>query len=176
MPSEATAAAPRPLVEPGRPAGLSSPGSPRPGSRPADAPRRADHLRVVAPARRRRRAGVVVVVVFLGLFGSSVGAVAFQAQLAENQLVLDRLDRDYRAELRDYDVLRARLAELQSPSYVLPIAERYGWRRANPVFLTPSEAAVVAVTAAVGARAGLPGDGMVRPDWTTVKPLVGAAP
>jgi hypothetical protein len=172
MAREATAAALRPSVGTARPTAETA----RPGSRPAEALRRAEHLRVVAPARRRRRAGVVLVVVFLGLFGASVGAVAFQAQLAENQLVLDRLDRDYRTELRDYDVWRARLAELQSPSYVLPMAERFGWRRANPVFLAPSDAAVVAATAAAGARAGVQGDGVVRPDWTTVKPLVGAAP
>jgi hypothetical protein len=134
------------------------------------------HLRVVRPTVRRRRAGLVAVLLCLVFFSAAIGVVAFQAQLAENQLLIDRIEREYRAELRVYDENRAELARLESPSYVLAMADALGLRRANPTYLAPSPSVVSEVVVAMGPRDDRPTDAGVRPDWATVKPIVGAAP
>lgn len=90
---------------------------------PLRAPARAPRL-IVIPRRRRtaRVAGVAFGVVFLLM----LGVVAFQTQLAQNQLELDRTEQQLdleRARTRD---LRRANAELRAPERIALEAQKLG--------------------------------------------------
>ena len=72
------------------------------------------HLEIVVP--HRRRAMSLVVISGLLLFTMLIGAVAFQTQIARNQLALDKTERAVTAARDRYDVLRRQRAELRSPN------------------------------------------------------------
>jgi hypothetical protein len=132
-------------------------------------------LRIVA---RRRRALGLAVAGFVLLFGLMLGATALQTRLAQNQLQLDRLERDLAAAKETYDVLRRQRAELRSPERLMIEAGALGMVRgetADFVSVPPDIAAQVAVS-----TSGLPEEGRGAPDpldeFRDVKAVAGGAP
>ena len=113
------------------------------GVRPAVTVR--PHLEVVP---RRRRAMGFVVVGGLLLFAMLIGAVAFQTQIARNQLALDKTERAVSASRDRYDVLRRQRAELRSPNRLAVEAKRLGMSPAqNGEFMTVTPDVVASVLA-----------------------------
>ena len=105
------------------------------------------HLEVVP--QRRRAVGLIVVVCFL-LFSLCLGAVAFQTELAQNQLALDKTERAVRTARERYDVLRRQRAELRSPTRLSLEATRLGMQPAQKgdfMTIAPDLAASVAANA-----------------------------
>jgi len=116
-----------------------------PGAHTTSIPR--VHL-TVAP--RRRRAMPLVVVCGLLLFGMLIGTVAFQTQIARNQLALDKVEKEVAAARDRYDVLRRQRAELRSPDRLAVEARQMGMSPAGSsefMTITPEEVAVVAAAA-----------------------------
>jgi hypothetical protein len=110
------------------------------------------HLEIVAP--HRRRAMSLVVVGALLLFAMLIGAVAFQTQIARNQLALDKTERAVTLARDRYDVLRRQRAELRSPNRLSVEATRLGMVPAqNGEFMTVDADVVASVLAAAS---GLP--------------------
>src|SRR5882672_8413508 len=105
------------------------------------------HLAVVP--RRRRTVSLIVCACAL-LFSLCLGAVAFQTKLAQNQLALDKVEREVATARERYDVLRRQRAELRSPNRLAIEATRLGMKPAeNGEFMTitPDVAASVAAAA-----------------------------
>ena len=105
------------------------------------------HLEVVP--QRRRAVGLIVVACFL-LFSLCLGAVAFQTELAQNQLALDKTERAVRTARERYDVLRRQRAELRSPTRLSLEATRLGMQSAQKgdfMTIAPDLAASVAANA-----------------------------
>jgi hypothetical protein len=108
----------------------------------------------VVPQRRRTMS--IVVVCGLLLFSMLIGAVAFQTQIARNQLALDKTNRSVTTARGRYDVLRRQRAELRSPNRLAVEAARLGMAPAqNGEFMTISADVVAAVAAAAS---GLPAE------------------
>ncbi len=104
------------------------------------------HLAVVPRPRGRRFAGVAVVVsVVLGL--AMMGAAAFQTQLAQRQVELDRLDREIRESKEQYESLRRQRAELRSPARLGEVAAANGMVPAGDSEVREIDADVLAVVA-----------------------------
>ena len=109
-------------------------------------------LEIVVP--HRRRAMSVIVVAGLVLFTMFIGAVAFQTQIARNQLAVDATERAVTAARDRYDVLRRQRAELRSPNRLAVEATRLGMVPAqNGEFMTVDPDVVASVLAAAS---GLP--------------------
>jgi len=162
----------------------------------AAAPRRAPaakparpNLRVVRPGElspkvRRRRAGAAAVVGLLLVFGGLFGLAVCQAIMAQNQMRLDRLDRDVADAQSRYQRLRLRVAELESPGRIVASAqERLGMVPPESVrYLSPSGEAAGEVRAA--GAAPVDGDDGVTPEpqggsgaaWAAIKPYLGGRP
>src|SRR5262245_16870054 len=154
-----------------------------PAARPDAAPAEArPPLRIVAPRHRRRRAGALAVVLVTAMFGVMLGLVAFQTKIAQEQLQLDRLERQAREEQLRYDRLRGEVAALEAPARIVEAAHQQGMVEPAEIHYvrTPPEA-VAAVAAASGqapsssvtASGGGSGDPAA---WGLVKPLVEGAP
>jgi hypothetical protein len=96
----------------------------------------------------------VVVIGGLLLFVMLIGAVAFQTQIARNQLALDKTERQVTAARDRYDVLRRQRAELRSPNRLAVEADRLGMSPAESgEFMTIDPDVVASVLAATS---GLP--------------------
>ncbi|MCU1393015.1 MAG: hypothetical protein JWM34_1443 [Ilumatobacteraceae bacterium] len=107
-------------------------------------------LEVVAP--RRRRTVSVVVLGGLVLFAMLIGAVAFQTQIARNQLALDKTEKAVTAARDRYDVLRRQRAELRSPDRLAVEAKRLGMSPADTgEFMTVDPQLVASVMASASA-------------------------
>jgi cell division protein FtsL len=142
----------------------------------------ARHLRVVAaqdrtPSRRRRQAralagaGLVLAVAF--------GLVYLHVVLAQRQFALDRLTAKVQAEQTEYQNLRLRVAQLESPPQVIATAEgQLGMRQPASVnYLAPSVTFGAtpgsASTSASGAPPTAPaGDA----DWPQIKAQLAGSP
>jgi len=110
----------------------------------------------LAVVPRKRRALPLVVVCGLLLFGMLIGTVAFQTQIARNQLALDKVEKDVAAARDRYDVLRQQRAELRSPDRLAVQARQLEMGPAGASeFMTITPDVVAAVAAAAS---GLPPD------------------
>ena len=134
------------------------------------------HLEVVP---QRRRAMGFVVVGGLLLFAMLIGAVAFQTQIARNQLALDKTERAVSAARDRYDVLRRERAELRSPNRLAVEAARLGMSPAqNGAFMTVTPdvvASVLASASGLGAAAGDQGTTSLE-QFGAVKAVTGVVP
>ena len=139
------------------------------------APRR-PRLQVVGP--RRRAAGMLVSAGVL-LFFLMVGALAFQTQVARNQLRLDRIDNDIRFAREQYDALRRERAELRSPGRLKMVAESLGMVAASQSEFGSIDPDVIASVQRSGATGGAPASNTVDRDFSAyaaVKAQAGGAP
>lgn len=110
----------------------------------------------LAVVPRRRRAVGIVVMSCVTLFTLCLGAVAFQTRLAQNQLTLDRTERDVVLAKERYDILRRQRAELRSPTRLSLEATRLGMTPAENGEFMVIPADVVAAVAA--SSSGLPNE------------------
>jgi cell division protein FtsL len=137
----------------------------------------------LSPKVRRRRAGAAAVVGLLLVFGGLFGLAVCQAIMAQNQMRLDRLDRDVADAQARYQRLRLRVAELESPGRIVAAAqERLGMVPPESVrYLSPSGEAAGEVRAA-GAPPeddtddGSDGQGGSGAAWAAIKPYLGGRP
>ena len=127
---------------------------------------------------QRRRAMGIVVASCVVLFALLLGAVAFQTNLAQNQLALDKTDRAVRDARERYDVLRRQRAQLRSPDRLAVEAGALGMVPAETgelIVLDPNAAAVV-----LAAASNLPDDVSNNPSsletFSEVKAVTGDAP
>lgn len=148
---------------------------------PAAAPPPKPKLQVVPAAVRHRRRRFSV----LGLFACGlvfvfmIGLTAFQAQLAQNQIEVDAVQRELQTEQLKFDRARLEVARLQAPKNILARAEKLGMKAStNNLYLVPSQAVVteVLVGAAGGPDAQVTSASETRPDWSTYKKTMGATP
>lgn len=103
------------------------------------------HLEIVP--RRRKAMGFVMIGALL-LFAMLIGAVAFQTQIARNQLALDKTERAVSTARDRYDVLRRQRAELRSPNRLAVEAQRLGMSPAQSgEFMTVTPDVVASVLA-----------------------------
>ncbi|MCU1501994.1 MAG: hypothetical protein JWM12_1348 [Ilumatobacteraceae bacterium] len=86
-------------------------------------------LKVVVPLRRRTAR--LVAIGFAVVFVLMIGAAAFQTQLAQRQVKLDKVDRAIRDATDDYNRLRRERAELQSPERLVTEATKLGMQPAE---------------------------------------------
>lgn len=121
----------------------------------------------------------VVVIAGLLLFSMLIGAVAFQTQIARNQLALDKTDRAVTAARDRYDVLRRQRAELRSPNRLAVEATRLGMAPAQSgefMTITPDVVASVAASAS-GLPASVGDQGATSLDqFGEVKAVTGDVP
>jgi len=142
----------------------------RPSAEPAPA------LRVVPRHIRRRRAGVVIATGVVIVFAVMLGLVAFQAKIAQDQLRIDRMERDLDGAEGQLSRLRLQIAQLQAPERVVAEAQKLGLQRPGPDQIrqiTPKAEAVGEVLAAGGPSLGVrPGGSGNLDDWSELKPLL----
>lgn len=134
-------------------------------------------LEVVAP-RRRRAVGLFVIACII-LFALLLGAVAFQTQLASNQLAIDKTEHAVSQARERYDVLRRLRAQLRSPNRLAVEAERLGMVSAvTGELMTTDPAVVAAVKAAAGGLPDSVGDNRdsTLEQYGEVKEVTGSAP
>lgn len=123
-------------------------------------------------------AGLAVV----SLFGVLFALAAFQTKLAQDQLELDRLQREIRSAQLDYERLRGEVARLEAPESIVAAAQALGLVPPDPAaitYVTPTPQAVAALAVVTGEPGAVgPGGGPATPtdDWSAVKPIVGGAP
>jgi len=92
----------------------------------------------------------IVVASCIVLFALLLGAVAFQTTLAQNQLALDKTERDVRDARERYDVLRRQRAQLRSPNRLAVEATALGMVPADTgqlIVLDPNAVAIVLAAA-----------------------------
>ncbi len=147
-------------------------------SRSVDPPK--PKLRVVPTLRaRRRRASAVGLVGCTLAFGFLIGLTAFQAQLAQNQIMVDQVARDLRAEQLKFDHSRLQVAELQAPNIILARARKLNMHPAaatNPLSYIPSSPEIVTevlIAASGGPQVQVPSASSTRPDWAAYKQITG---
>lgn len=120
-----------------------------------------------------------VVVGALLLFAMLIGAVAFQTQIARNQLALDKTERAVSAARDRYDVLRRQRAELRSPNRLAVEATRLGMSPAQSgefMTVTPDVvASVLASASGLGAAVGQQGTSSFD-QFGEVKAVTGRVP
>jgi len=137
-------------------------------------------LKVVPRAVRRRRAGVVITVVVTSVFLLMLGLVAFQAKIAQDQMKLDRTDRQLQDAETRYSQLRLQVAQLEAPTRVIDEAKRLGLVRPAPEqvkYLTASSGVVGEVAGSMGSEDTTGPSGTAdAADWSSLKPLLQAAP
>jgi cell division protein FtsL len=148
------------------------------GTPKAPKPPRKRHLHVVressrfrlAPKHRARwllsAAGVLAVLVAFGL-------VYLHVIAAQRQLPLDRLSGEVTQQEADYQRLRLEVAQLNSPSRLIPYAEgKLGMQEpATPLFVSPDPSNSVAPTTTLPSQAPT-GDA----DWPQIKKLIAGTP
>jgi len=117
------------------------------------------HLVLVVPRGRRAAHVAVVMSVVVGL--AMLGAAAFQTQLAQRQVELDRLAGDIRASREQYEVLRRERAELRSPGRLAEVASANGMvPSGDSAFLSIQPDVLAIVAASTGdIDQGVLGDG-----------------
>jgi predicted lipid-binding transport protein (Tim44 family) len=147
-------------------------------ARPPEPPK--PKLRVLPTLRaRRRRAGVLGLLGCALLFGFLVGLTAFQAQLAQNQIMVDQVARDLRAEQLKFDHSRLRIAQLQAPDVILAKARKLGMHppaaNSAPSYIPSSSDIVteVLIAASGGPDVQVPSASATRPDWASYKQITG---
>ncbi len=147
-------------------------------SRPVEPPK--PKLRVVPTLRtRRRRASVLGLVGCTLAFGFLIGLTAFQAQVAQNQIMVDQVARDLRAEQLKFDHSRLQVAQLQAPDVILAKARKLGMHPAaaiNPLSYIPSSPDIVTevlIAASGGPEVQVPSASSTRPDWAAYKKIIG---
>lgn len=146
----------------------------RPESAPRPAPEVPRHLRVVdrrerTPAQRQRRARLFLV----GGIGMAVtvmfALVYLHVVLAQRQIQLDRMTTVAATRQSQYQALRLRVAQLESPQHIISTAEgRLGMRQPGAVTYLPPPAAAtlpVAGRSTTGSGSG-----------ASARPLTTAAP
>ncbi len=136
--------------------------------------------RPVSRRARRRRVGLAAIVGVGAVFLLMLGLVAFQAEIAADQLRLDRLQKQLGEAQDRYGQLRLQVAELESPEHVAAAAGQLGLVQRSPdqvTYLKPTPAVVGAVTAADGppTTSGPSGDAGAQ-DWSKIKPLLKDSP
>ena len=153
-------------------------------ARPARPPLRVVRPGELSPKVRRRRAGAAAVLAVLLVFGGLFGLAVCQAIMAQNQMRLDRLDREVADAQARYQRLRLRVAELESPERIVAAAqERLGMVPPETVrYLSPSGEAAGEVRAAAATpppeqtddgNGGGTGGGAA---WAAIKPYLGGRP
>jgi hypothetical protein len=137
-------------------------------------------LRVVPTLRtKRRRASALGLVGCTLAFGFLIGLTAFQAQLAQNQIMVDQVARDLRAEQLKFDHSRLRVAQLQAPDVILAKAKKLNMHpaaAANPLSYIPSSPEIVTevlIAASGGPDVQVSSASSTRPDWATYKQITG---
>ena len=145
-------------------------------ARPVEPPK--PKLRVVANVRtRRRRASALGFLACAVAFGFMVGITAFQAQLAQNQIEVDQVARDLRAEKLKFDKGRLEIARLQAPEVILARAKKLGMHEPanDPLYIPPSKDSVTEVVIALagGPDAQASSASSTRPDWAAYKKITG---
>jgi cell division protein FtsL len=143
---------------------------PRPAPKDEIPPR---HLRVVHPdeGRPRRLTPQIGVLITAMIFVALVAVAVSQTLLVQGQLRLDDLDTKLAVEQAEYQQLRLRVADLESPARIVDTAiNDLGMvSPADLVYLAPVDAAHP--TGAAGPKtkdADTAGDD----EWATVKPLL----
>jgi cell division protein FtsL len=138
------------------------------------------NLVVVPRYVRRRRAGVAIAVGLFAVFALMLGLVAFQAKIAQDQLKLDRADRDLQQAEDTYSQLRLQVANLEAPDRVIAEAKQLGLIRPGPTQVTylTAPAAIVGEVLASGGVPPDPGPSGTADaqDWSTMKPLLRGGP
>ncbi len=86
----------------------------------------ADTRPVLRLVPRRHRATRWAVVLCAIVVIAMAGAAAFQTQLAQRQVQLDRIERDIQSSRQQYEQLRRERAELRSPARLSEIATSLG--------------------------------------------------
>jgi hypothetical protein len=147
-------------------------------SRPVEPPK--PKLRVVPTLRtRHRRASALGLVGCTLAFGFLVGLTAFQAQVAQNQIMVDQVARDLRAEQLKFDHSRLQVAQLQAPDVILAKAKKLNMHPAaatNPLSYIPSSPEIVTevlIAASGGPEVQVPSASSTRPDWAAYKQITG---
>ncbi len=133
----------------------------------------------LAVVPRRRRAASIVATGCVVMFGLLLGTVALQTRIAQNQLALDRSDRQVKVARERYDVLRQARAELRSPNRLAVEAARLGMTAAkNGEFMTISPQTVAHVAATSGWLANNPAENSVSSfdQFGQVKAVAGDPP
>jgi hypothetical protein len=147
-------------------------------SRPIEPPK--PKLRVVPTLRtKRRRASALGLVGCTLAFGFLIGLTAFQAQLAQNQIMVDQVARDLRSEQLKFDHSRLQVAQLQAPDVILAKARKLNLHPAaatNPLSYIPSSPEIVTevlIAASGGPDVQVPSASSTRPDWAAYKQITG---
>ena len=135
---------------------------------------RPDHSRHLHVVPRRRRAAKFVVVLCAMVVVAMAGAAAFQTQLAQRQLELDRLDREIAAARNGYEILRRERAELRSPGRLALVASAAGMvpsKQSSFVELSPELVALVQEAVGPLAAAGMNGSDDPLAEFRLVKAI-----
>lgn len=122
----------------------------------------------VVPGRRRVAWFAIGLVGLIG--GLMIGSILLHTTIAERQLEIDELERGVRVAQEDFDVLRARRAELRSPTRLAEQAAELGMVPAQEGEFVPVDPIVLAITIA---RTGTSpyGDGDLTSVAVSLEPL-----
>ena len=144
---------------------------------PAPRPR----LRVVPPRVRRRRTAVVTIIAMTVMFVVMLGLAAFQTLIAQGQASLDKLRTQTSDAQVAYSKLRLQVAQLESPSRIVSVAEqRLGLVAPDTIhYIAPTgdnalgvkeavDSATTPESASSSAASGV--------SWSKLKSLVGTTP
>ncbi len=99
-------------------------------------------LKVVVPLRRRTAR--LVAIGFAVVFVLMLGAAAFETQLAQRQVKLDKIDREINTATDDYNRLRRERAELQSPERLATEATKLGMQPSDSTDFVTIDPSIVA--------------------------------
>ena len=159
----------------------------RPDAAPQPAPDVPRHLRVVdrserTPAQRQRRARVILVSGIGAVLAVMFSLVYLHVVLAQRQIELDRMSSLAATRQTQYQALRLRVAQLESPQQIISTAEgRLGMRQPAAVTYvsppagatsSPVPAAGATPTTAAGTSAAPAGDA----DWPRIKAELAGRP
>lgn len=100
----------------------------------------------VVPARRRFAWFAVTLTLLVSLV--MMAAIGLHTQIAERQLQIDELERSVRAAQEDFDVLRAKRAELRSPTRIAAHATELGMVVGEESEFVPIDPMTLAITIA----------------------------
>lgn len=131
----------------------------------------------LVPRRRRAARFVVVMTTLVGL--AMLGAAAFQTQLAQRQLEVDRLDSAISSSREQYDVLRRERAALRAPARLSEFAVSRGMlpdRDSSFVTVDASVLATVQQSTGTIDRAILDADDSLLDQFREVKAVTDGAP
>lgn len=128
---------------------------------------------------RRRRAASIIATCCVVMFGLLLGTVALQTRIAQNQLALDKTERQVKIARERYDVLRQARAELRSPNRLAVEATRLGMAPAkNGEFMTIAPQTIAHLAATSGWLANNPAENSTSSfdQFGQVKAVAGDAP